>query len=61
MFIFLNDGRKVNMFWVVDFYVRDSQVIYEMAKGNNQEVVEVFNNPQEAQARVDELSEKYIF
>lgn len=60
MFVFLNDGRKVNMYWVVTFYAKDNCVVFEMAKGSNQEVIEEFNSPQEAQARVDELSEKYI-
>ena len=60
MFLFLNDGRKVNMYWVVTFYAKDNCVVYEMAKGSNQEVIEEFDSPQEAQARVDELSEKYI-
>lgn len=60
MFVFLNDGRKVNMYWVVTFYSKDNCVVYEMAKGNNQEVIEEFNSPQEAQARVDELSEMYV-
>lgn len=60
MFVFLNDGRKVNMYWVVTFYAKDNCVVFEMAKGSNQEVIEEFDSPQEAQARVDELSEKYI-
>lgn len=60
MFVFLNDGRKVNMFWVATFYIKDTCIVYEMAKGNNQEVIEEFDSVEEAQARLNELNEKFI-
>lgn len=59
MFVYLNDGRKVNICWVATFYTRGSNVVYEMAKGNNQEVIESFETEADAQARVDELYKKY--
>jgi hypothetical protein len=61
MFIFLNDGRKVNMMWVATFYQEKNEVIYEMVKGQTVKVVESFGTEAEAKARIDELEDIYLY
>lgn len=60
MFVELNDGRKVNMIWVISFYQDKNKVIFEMAKGNSVRVEEIFESDSEAEARVDELEKEFI-
>lgn len=60
MFVELNDGRKVNMIWVISFYQDKNKVIFEMAKGNTVRVEEVFDSESEAESRVDELEKEFI-
>lgn len=63
MFIYLNDGRKVNMMWVMSYY-QDNQnkkvVIYDMVKGQTLKIEEVFETEAEAEARIAELDENYV-
>ncbi|WP_304393082.1 hypothetical protein [uncultured Clostridium sp.] len=60
MWVYLNDGRKVNMFWVVSFYQDKKDVIYEMAKGHGLKVIEPFGTEDEAEKRVEQLEEEYV-
>lgn len=60
MFIILNDGRKVNMLWVLSFYQEKNKVIYEMMKGNTSKIEEVFPTEEEAIARNTALEEEYV-
>lgn len=63
MFIYLNDGRKVNMMWVMSYY-QDNQnkkvVIYDMVKGQTLKIEEVFETEAKAEARIAELDENYV-
>lgn len=62
MWVVLNDGRKVNMFWVVSFY-QDKQdkcnVIYEMSKGHGLQITETFKTEEEAKQRELGLEEEF--
>lgn len=60
MFIILNDGRKVNMIWVISFYQDRTKVIYDMAKGNTSKVEETFPTEEDAANRVIELEKEFI-
>lgn len=60
MFIILNDGRKVNMLWVISFYQDKSEVVFDMAKGTAQQVRESFNTNEEAATRVEELEKEFL-
>lgn len=60
MFVILNDGRKVNMYWVITFYQQKEKVIYEMAKGNALKIEEAFASEEEAKSRVEDLEKQYL-
>ncbi len=60
MFVYLNDGRKVNMMWVMSYYQDKNIVIYDMIKGQTLKIEEVFKTEDEAKARVVELDGNYV-
>lgn len=60
MFTTLNDGRKVNMVWVLSFYQDGNKVIYDMAKGTTNRIEELFESEEEASDRIDELEDEYL-
>ncbi len=60
MVVVLNDGRKVNMIWVVTFYQDKCNVIYEMVKGHGLKITETFETEEEAEARISELEDEYV-
>lgn len=60
MFIYLNDGRKVNIMWVMSYYQNKNVVVYDMVKGQTLKIEEVFETDEEAATRVEELDNNYV-
>lgn len=60
MFIYLNDGRKLNLMWVMSYYQDKNVVVFDMIKGQTLKVEEVFETEEEATARITELDENYV-
>lgn len=60
MIITLNDGRKLNMIWVVSFFQDKNKVIYETAKGQRTRIEEVFETENDAKTRVEELEQNFV-
>lgn len=60
MFIYLNDGRKVNIMWVMSYYQNKNVVVYDMVKGQTLKIEEVFKTDEEAATRVEELDNNYV-
>lgn len=60
MFIYLNDGRKLNLMWVMSYYQDKNVVVFDMIKGQTLRVEEVFETEEEASARVKDLDKNYV-
>lgn len=60
MFIYLNDGRKLNLMWVMSYYQDKNVVVFDMIKGQTLKVEEVFETEEEATARITELDTNYV-
>ena len=61
MFIELNDGSLVNIFWLDDIYqdVHDkTRVVYVYVNGAKK--VEIFDNEQNAESRVTEIKQQLL-
>lgn len=61
MFIELNNGSLVNIFWLDDVYqdVHDkTRVVYVYVNGAKK--VEIFNNEQNAEAKVTEIKQQLL-
>lgn len=60
MFIYLNDGRKLNIMWVMSYYQDKNIVVYDTIKGQSSKVEETFETEGEATARIKELDGNYV-
>lgn len=60
MFVVLNDGRKVNMTYVLSFYQEGKDVVFDMVKGDGLRIREPFKTEAEAEERVKGLEEEFI-